>query len=531
MQRKGTFLNRFIEHKHVSSKMCQYIKTEEFDTESVMEDVLSETKGQSNIFVADDSSLSAINVVKAFVKSIKRYRNVSNKSFSTGIPFKYWLYYRKQAELHPKKLVDARYHCSDLVVSPHYGSLKEELLQSNLVDAGPFKDSIIEKGGRFIQSHRCRRMKSDRDEYNFGIPNRSPLSVRHVQAVIAYCDFTEFCSAFSSSFRRRAPSEDIMSVNKRNSSFYFVSKYLREAVLCYGCKGWDGAPNGNEPGPFWSGISYVSHIPEFAIALQGPTSTSKERVVAWRFAGMDGMVIRLNNVKEPGCDEAFLDVSWISCHLEENERIFFGFGKSLELGTIIVVETHKNYSKIMRALYKFDQVLCGNAMKDTVSSKEVDIIDDCMKHILEPEATQLQNDQFVLDTFYAWTLKKTRISLSLYSMQHYIANQNFVGLLMHPISSNLNDGIRNKNMFKPRLLALFPDLCEIKISAGIYNVDADALLSILVQMPSDSLLKTVVIEGRGEWLKNAFGYEIRQMFAKQNIQAEMDGQKKVVLSL
>ena len=65
--------------------------------------------------------------------------------------------------------------------------------------------------------------------------------------------------------------ESVASVNKRNSKFYFCSRYLRELVTYYGCIGHKKikAKNGRESGPFYTGMSIVLNLPQFKMGLQG----------------------------------------------------------------------------------------------------------------------------------------------------------------------------------------------------------------------------------------------------------------------
>ena len=168
---------------------------------------------------------------------------------------------------------------------------------------------------------------------------------------------------------------------KRNSRFYWVARYLREAVAYYGCAGEDG-PNGDEIGPFFTGMSLELNIQSFSIGLQGPTSTSRQRSIAVRFAGDEGMVIRLNNVIAPSSIEPFWDSTWIGRYPEEDERLFFGSLFNMQLETLTLVKSAKNYQHVMSAFSKFDALLSAAVIGDTVSHEELKIIDCCIKSVL-----------------------------------------------------------------------------------------------------------------------------------------------------
>eukprot|EP01084_Bolivina_argentea_P268199 455474_1 len=88
---------------------------------------------------------------------------------------------------------------------------------------------------------------------------------------------------------------------------------------------------------FYSGVSFVMHIPEFCIRLNAPTSTSIHKEIGLRFAGRDGMLIQLNNKYNPADVECFFDVSWLSAYGEEEERIFCGGRYKMDLQSIIII--------------------------------------------------------------------------------------------------------------------------------------------------------------------------------------------------
>eukprot|EP01084_Bolivina_argentea_P176405 305285_1 len=152
---------------------------------------------------------------------------------------------------------------------------------------------------------------------------RTALKKSHLHALILYCDFTEFCTTFSSTFRKLKWSEHLKSVKERNSKYHYISKNLTELVQYYGIRGGSGNDNGIEHGPFYTGLSFCMIIPEFSIRLNGPTSTTKHKEIAMRFSGRDGIMIKLNNRTYPGRYESFFDSSWISTFPEEDERVFF----------------------------------------------------------------------------------------------------------------------------------------------------------------------------------------------------------------
>ena len=163
----------------------------------------------------------------------------------------------------------------------------------------------------------------------YGISSDDQILLPHVVALILYCDFSAYCTEFSSTFRKLSTTEPMNSVKKRNSSFWFQSKYLREVIECYGtCNYEEVLQSGtvSESGPFYTGIDIVLAIPQFALRLCSPTSTSKHVEVSLNFAKRSGLIIELSNPEQDhrAARVCFLDVSWLSRFPDEDERVFAG---------------------------------------------------------------------------------------------------------------------------------------------------------------------------------------------------------------
>ena len=148
-------------------------------------------------------------------------------------------------------------------------------------------------------------------------------------SLVLYCDYSAYCTEFSSTFRRISVIESMEDVKKSNSRFWHQSKNLREMVECYGRCNNEGMLHEDihtESGPFYTGLDAVLAVPEFSIRLCSPTSTSKHMEVSINFSTKEGIIIQLNNPKEDlrSALVSFFDVSWISCFPDEDERVFIG---------------------------------------------------------------------------------------------------------------------------------------------------------------------------------------------------------------
>ena len=257
----------------------ELIYSHAFDTDSLKIDVeLFEDDGDCNLWRAAEGSVSLWARMSRFFRRMR----ITSQCFSTGFLFWYWPFYgtadaeRSNTENKYRFIDFGGFSVRETFVRPHFGSFKEELLGSQLIDVAAFREDIVEKGDGYAESKLCREMKSDGlmgcDAYHFDIADGSALRPHHLYALIAYCDFTDFCTAFSETFREMRFHEGVASVARRNSRFAFCSRYLREAVAYYGCKGHEHeamATNGSQNGPFFTGMSVVLNLPQFQIAFQG----------------------------------------------------------------------------------------------------------------------------------------------------------------------------------------------------------------------------------------------------------------------
>merc|ERR1712192_52268 len=263
----------------------------------------------------------------------------------------------------------------------------------------------------------------------------------------------------------------------------------------------------------------------------------KQKEIAVRFAGPEGMLIRLNNDVFPSDMEPLWNSAWLSCFPEEDERFFFGSLFKLRLETLMLVESAKNYKQSIGAFYKFDALLSGVKMDGKmaeVSEVEFDIVDSCIESVLGEPCSDSKLDDFILDNFYAFTQQKTRITL-VTPLIDMVKNKSFVDLIMHPLSEQGADDVSadDTNLFKPLLFKLFPNLTQITLATAwswqIYAINLLSLLSILHKAELPRALESIVVkDGRKHWLKSAFCVETQQLFAAKGLAMQWDDKEHLV---
>ena len=125
----------------VAKAVCSCVIVDEFDYESLELDVaLFGEVGDSNLFRATKRSVSAM----ARLQHLTRLLRVTARCFSTGFLFWYWPYYGTE-EAENIKQRDAYegvdfggFSIRETFVKPYFGSFKEEVLESALIDIKQF---------------------------------------------------------------------------------------------------------------------------------------------------------------------------------------------------------------------------------------------------------------------------------------------------------------------------------------------------------------------------------------------------------
>lgn len=204
---------------------------------------------------------------------------VSVGTFSIGIPFKY----------------DGN---EILSVTPKYEDLQKEIAEyEHIKFKKNYKEEILPKA----------------EEYNKTVIGKT-MELNSLICMILYTDFSKHSAQFTATFRKNSPFEPIQATKQRHRNFYWMSKILKEAVNNY------GQPSAFLQGPFYCGMSRVMAMPQFAISLQSPTSTSCHIEVAKKFSGDHGLILQISNKGGDAQWVKGLDVSWLSRFKEEDER-------------------------------------------------------------------------------------------------------------------------------------------------------------------------------------------------------------------
>eukprot|EP01084_Bolivina_argentea_P319404 554010_1 len=159
--------------------------------------------------------------------------------------------------------------------------------------------------------------------------------------------------------------------------------------------------------------------PEINIYLRCPTSTSRQREIAERFGGRNGMLMKLTNkgTTRSGDLRGFV-CGWISTFPDEDEVLFVGGEHPIRISSIIILENASNFGKQFQAFWYFDCMI--NAYKpgghyiNKIKERDHKILDVLIKYKLgnEKRINELISDEtalkYIIDTFNALLLNKTK---------------------------------------------------------------------------------------------------------------------------
>eukprot|EP01084_Bolivina_argentea_P208698 355709_1 len=449
-QDASTFLEELQKHlrrdqnvtKSQLQRLMNYLKENEYDTDIVKDDI----QHAFNVHNMIKNSM-LITSIRTFIRNDK----LASSSFSTGFIFFYWDHFRNETEPHVGDWLNG-YSMSQLYIKRYYQSLKEEIMSSYFLNIAEWNKHIVIKGQWFFNTEKVKNMKCH-GEYTHvhGILFEQPISISHLYAIILYCDWTELCSHFSSTFRKQNQFEPVKLLKYRNSKYWNLSKLLVEAVNDFGINGygeWDGVDQINrwdaskyinkEYGPFYCGMSSVMNISSFAAYLKGPCSTSKYIEIAINFATRDGIIMQLQNTGYEAEDQRFFDCSWISRYGEENERLFVAAEFRLQIESVIIIETTQNFENYFHTFYLFDCMLSGHCGIEIsggdvfeISTSDINILESLISS--KVNQTECSMDNYIIDVFDSFVNKKTHIKIHMHDLHKFQKMKDFI---MHSVVEN-----------------------------------------------------------------------------------------------
>ena len=417
---------------------------------------------------------------------------MQSRGFSTGITWWYWPYFALKGD---GERTDTFTETAMYIPSGKHSNFKEEILEYRTMTSRAYRNLEIKVQRYMVDSTRVKEMKAHPTGWCrfYGIDDDEPVGADHLRAICLYCDYTKLSAEFAEAFRQMDPEEDTEDVKKRNTIFWWMSKYLREAVEVYGS---DGSSRKYKKywtrGPFYSGVSFVAVVPSFYISLKGPTSMTKLFEVSTFFSGDNGIILKLNNDREPGKYTNLFDTQWISNYMEEVEHLVFAGAEPLQLQSVKIISTAHDFESIIWPLHWFDFFLSENWIGQLIDDRRkqrkrgqdngergkwltpnnIQVLLDLMEYAETKDAEHAHFPQYVLDIFDHWRFNKKRLVIAPWKFDHRDAKfpPALLNMIFHSLSNDAipSDDNFEVNLVTQRVLNIFPELesMEIRDSAN-----------------------------------------------------------------
>eukprot|EP01084_Bolivina_argentea_P280024 478804_1 len=226
--------------------------------------VVTEMKNDNN-----DFDFIASNINKVVEQKRRTYRNVKrfhrlnaniNKyssihasqwnRYSYGFRFFYWSYYKNNSSRYDDAEIANRYceegvnyepnansSVGDWYIHNKYYNIKDELLQNTicLISKTQWKN-LIQTAGIHLSTNRVRKISCLRKKTAicYEMIYGTKIAAKHLIAIMVHSNYDEFQFKFGETFRQKDKNEKYDELKKRHSSCYWMARYLRECVECFG---------------------------------------------------------------------------------------------------------------------------------------------------------------------------------------------------------------------------------------------------------------------------------------------------------
>eukprot|EP01083_Nonionella_stella_P043258 116725_1 len=286
-------------------------------------------------------------------------KEVSATEYSFGFPFKYY----------------TRFKHGKWFICKKHSDMKDELLNN------PFQTLSLaqyqhqyEESNVFLECAAIRRLKCEHiplyDEpqaIDTGLSPKSPITAPHIMSLLFYCNFTELCTVFSSTFRRIAQNETDEGVKERNAHFFHWSKLLLESIHLFGTP----LTTGGILSKFtvYHGVSCIMVFNNMNQGVYGPFSTTAQFNVALQFADSGktgGLVLTLGRSSSIKHNKYF-DCGLISNFTAESEKLFLN--GLVQIHDIVHVKSKQSFGWYCRALTVLTSMLNATPLNSRIARK------------------------------------------------------------------------------------------------------------------------------------------------------------------
>eukprot|EP01084_Bolivina_argentea_P016840 31450_1 len=313
---------------------------------------------------------------------------------------------------------------------------KIELINTKFIHNEKWKEYLNKAINKFKLTINNPMFVSKQFNADYSINRGDSLGIHHIVSIIIYTDFSKLCTEFRSTFRKIHKDETDEQIRQRHSKYYFLSRFLFEAIDCHGSI----MDNGKT---VFHGLNKPFLFKQFQTHFNAPTSTTEDKFIARNFSQEAGIILELKNGNKDTKNDIisrfasnqprYLDVSWLSQFDNEKELLFFGSNIIFEIVDITHREIPKN---TLKRLIMFQRIIKNKSIKwDNESTKRINGLarqinstreniiklsamnDDYKNDAYQNEINELQSqltDKMTSDQFFEFSINATKKRLFYY---------------------------------------------------------------------------------------------------------------------
>eukprot|EP01084_Bolivina_argentea_P000912 1667_1 len=232
----------------------------------------------------------------------------THNEYQCGFRYFYWKYYEHQNTPYDDAhwasglrkcisvpVANASYNVSDFYIEHKYSSFKQEMTCNDIKTVSNFVwNDLVGKAHDHIRTQYFRSIYCPRGSYQsarcYDMKYKQSISYQHILSLLIYCGFDNLQREFSKTYRKKNKNESIDAMKERHSNFYFLGKYLRECVECFGME-WNKTTG--ESLRLYHGLTGQLSFHSIFSCIKGPLSATMDHQVAQNF-GMQGIVMTLD---------------------------------------------------------------------------------------------------------------------------------------------------------------------------------------------------------------------------------------------
>eukprot|EP01084_Bolivina_argentea_P236797 398121_1 len=244
-------------------------------------------------------------------------------------------------------------------VEAKHSNIKSEILCNYISKITQMQwQCLLGKAGKHQQTKMAKSIYCSRRESAkfYGLKYGDVLSSNHIIAMLIYCNYDTLSRKFSETYRKVNEKDNDYDIKQRHGNYYWLGRYLRECVECFGMKINDESCNLN----LYHGTNKSFIFPSMIANIKVPFSTTTSYPVAASFCGNKGVLLELSifgsdlQLEKPNSENMIklmlCDMRWISDYPQEEEIFSCGGLCCFTFRNIIELPRGINYRKYLIAL-------------------------------------------------------------------------------------------------------------------------------------------------------------------------------------